>query len=90
MTDDPTLNSLRAALDSYVDPYLGESLGAAHAVQALAATTGTGGASVQIRLGFPVGGYHDVLAATTHGRLAQTTLCTRRNRDYNGAGGQLR
>ena len=74
MTDDPTLNSLRTALDSYVDPYLGESLGAAHAVQALAATTGTGGASVQIRLGFPVGGYHDELAAGLKKHLGQAGI----------------
>jgi ATP-binding protein involved in chromosome partitioning len=74
MTDDSTLNSLRAALDSYVDPYLGESLGAAQAVQEL--TAAPGGASVRIRLGFPVGGYRDELAAALEKHLSQAGLRT--------------
>jgi ATP-binding protein involved in chromosome partitioning len=74
MTDNPTLNSLRAALDSYMDPYLGESLGAAQAVQELTATPG--GASVRIRLGFPVGGYREELAAGLQKHLAQDGITT--------------
>jgi ATP-binding protein involved in chromosome partitioning len=74
MSDDPTLNALRAALDSYVDPYLGESLGAAQAVQELTAASGR--ASVRIRLGFPVGGYRDELADALQGHLAQAGIDT--------------
>ena len=75
MTDDATLNALRAALDSYVDPYLGESFGAAQAVQELAFTPG-GAAAVRIRLGFPVGGYLDELTAALKKHLAQAGIDT--------------
>jgi ATP-binding protein involved in chromosome partitioning len=75
MTDDPTLTALRAALDSYVDPYLGESLGAAQAVQELASTPG-GTATARIRLGFPVGGYRDELTAALTKHLAQAGINT--------------
>jgi ATP-binding protein involved in chromosome partitioning len=61
MLDDSTLNGFRAVLDAYVDPYLGESLGAAQAVQTLVAQGS--GVVARIRLGFPVGGYQDELAA---------------------------
>jgi ATP-binding protein involved in chromosome partitioning len=74
MTDDATLNALRAALDSYVDPYLGESLGVAQAVQELAPTPG--GVAVRIRLGFPVGGYRDELATALKKHLAQAGIET--------------
>jgi ATP-binding protein involved in chromosome partitioning len=74
MTDDSTLNALRTALDSYVDPYLGETLGTAQAVQELTATPA--GASVRIRLGFPVGGYRDELAAALEGHLALSGINT--------------
>jgi ATP-binding protein involved in chromosome partitioning len=74
MTDDATLNALRAALDSYVDPYLGESLGAAQAVQELAPASG--GVAARIRLGFPVGGYRDELAAALKKHLAQAGIDT--------------
>jgi ATP-binding protein involved in chromosome partitioning len=74
MSDDDTLNSLRAALDSYVDPYLGESLGAAQAVQEAAATPS--GVNVRIRLGFPVGGYREELAEGLRKHLAQAGIST--------------
>src|SRR5882757_2930359 len=74
MTDDPTLNALRAALDSYVDPYLGESLGATQAVQDL--RTASGGAAVRIRLGLPVGGYRDELTAALKKHLARAGIDT--------------
>ena len=61
MADDSTLNSLRTALDAYVDPYLGESLGAAGAVRELAAAGS--GFKARIALGFPVGGYHEEFSA---------------------------
>ncbi|HZO22522.1 MAG TPA: iron-sulfur cluster carrier protein ApbC [Steroidobacteraceae bacterium] len=68
MMDDASLNALRAALDSYADPYLGESLGAAQAVQDL--RPAGEGARARIRLGFPVGGYHDELAEGLKRHLA--------------------
>jgi ATP-binding protein involved in chromosome partitioning len=74
MTDDSTLNALRAALDSYVDPYLGESLGATQAVQELKAAPG--GAAVRIRLAFPVGGYHEELTAALKAHLAKAGIAT--------------
>src|SRR5581483_12015163 len=66
--------ALRTALDSYVDPYLGESLGAVQAIQDLAASPG--GASVRIRLGFPVGGYREELAAALKKHLAEAGIVT--------------
>ena len=74
MTDDSTLNSLRAALDSYVDPYLGESLGSARAVRDLSRTSS--GAAALIRLGFPVGGYREPLAAALKAHLAAQGVAT--------------
>ncbi len=74
MIDDATLNALRAALDSYVDPYLGEPLGAAEAIQEL--TPAGNGASVRIRLGFPVGGYREELASDLKKYLAQAGITT--------------
>lgn len=68
MMDDSNLNALRAALDSYVDPYLGESLGAAQAVQGLEAAGA--GVLARIRLGFPVGGYRSELAQALGHHLA--------------------
>jgi ATP-binding protein involved in chromosome partitioning len=72
MADDSTLNALRVALDSYVDPYLGESLGAAQAVQEL--TGSSAGAHVRLRLGFPVGGYHGELASSLQAHVAQAGI----------------
>ena len=40
MTDDSTLTSVRKAIEAYVDPYLGETLGAAHAVRDVLAQPG--------------------------------------------------
>jgi ATP-binding protein involved in chromosome partitioning len=75
MTDDLTLNALRAALDSYVDPYLGESLGAAQAVQELDA--GSGGTAVaRLRFGFPVGGYREELTAALKKHVAAAGVQT--------------
>ena len=61
MADDFTLNTLRTALDAYIDPYLGESLGAAGAVRELVAAGS--GFEARIALGFPVGGYHEEFSA---------------------------
>ena len=51
----PKPASLRSALERYVDPYLGESLGAAGAVRER--ELARRGLRVRDRLGFPVGGY---------------------------------
>ena len=68
MTPDDSLNSVRAVLDAYVDPYLGESLGAAQAVREL--TAAGPGFAARVALGFPVGGYQSELAAALAGALA--------------------
>src|SRR5690606_37450106 len=60
MPDQPILTSVRSALEAYVEPYLGESLGAAGAVRDVAERNGT--VVAQIVLGFPVGGYESELA----------------------------
>jgi ATP-binding protein involved in chromosome partitioning len=58
-----------AAIQSYVDPYLRESLGAARAVTAVEATQD--GWRARIRLGFPVGGYAAPLQRALAMQLAQ-------------------
>jgi ATP-binding protein involved in chromosome partitioning len=67
MTPEESLTAVRAALDAYVDPYLGETLGAAQAVRDLRAAGK--GFSALIVLGFPVGGYEKELAAALGGQL---------------------
>src|SRR5262249_57896888 len=54
MTPDETLSAVRDALDAYVDPYLGETLGSAQAVREVRAAGP--GFSAQVVLGFPTGG----------------------------------
>jgi ATP-binding protein involved in chromosome partitioning len=61
MTPQPPLDAVRAALEAYIDPYLGETLGAARAVREVGAAPA--GYKARIVLGFPVGGYRDELAA---------------------------
>jgi ATP-binding protein involved in chromosome partitioning len=61
MTPEESLSVVRAALGAYVDPYLGESLGAANAVREVSARGD--GFAARIALGFPVGGYNSELSA---------------------------
>ena len=68
MTPDAPVNAVRAALDAYIDPYLGENLGTAQAVREVRADGG--GYRAQIVLGYPVGGYRDELAAALTAALA--------------------
>jgi len=68
MTPEDSLAAVRAALDAYSDPYLGESLGAAQAVREVRATGA--GFETHITLGFPVGGYQAELAAALAAQLA--------------------
>ncbi len=57
--NDPRLTLIRTAIDNHVDPFLGETLGAAAALQGLELRDGR--VSVRLRFGFPVGGYADGL-----------------------------
>jgi ATP-binding protein involved in chromosome partitioning len=67
MSEKPNLARLRSALEAYVDPYLGETLGRAGAVRGVAAR---GAAAVaEIALGFPVGGYQEELRAALQQHL---------------------
>jgi ATP-binding protein involved in chromosome partitioning len=61
MSDNPNPVSLRAALERYVDPYLGESLGSAGALREL--RTHGNGYVASLGLGFPAGGYQAELTA---------------------------
>jgi ATP-binding protein involved in chromosome partitioning len=67
MSDNSDLASLRAALESYVDPYLEEALGVAGAVRDVSARGR--GYVASLALGFPVGGYEDELAAALQQHL---------------------
>jgi ATP-binding protein involved in chromosome partitioning len=68
MADESTLNTVRSALEAYVDPYLGESLGKARAVLDLAPQGD--GYRARIALGYPVGGYREELGAALAAHLA--------------------
>jgi ATP-binding protein involved in chromosome partitioning len=61
MADDSTLNALRTAIEAYVDPYLGETLGAARAVRDISVQAT--GYLARITLGFPIGDYREELTA---------------------------
>jgi len=68
MTPEETLSSVRAALEAYLDPYLGETLGTARAVREVRATGP--GFTAQVVLGFPTGGYAQELGAALERQLA--------------------
>jgi ATP-binding protein involved in chromosome partitioning len=70
----PTPETLRATLESYVDPYLRESLGTARAVEKLSVAAGQ--AAVALRLGFPVGGYEKELTGALSAHLAEAGIQT--------------
>ena len=61
MSDDSTLDALRASIESYVEPYLHQSLREAGALREL--TAAPEGYAARIVLDFPVGGYRESLAA---------------------------
>ena len=54
MSEDASTAAVKAALDRYSDPYLGDTFGAAQAVRAVEPRAG--GHVAHITLGFPVGG----------------------------------
>ncbi|HEV3180798.1 MAG TPA: iron-sulfur cluster carrier protein ApbC, partial [Steroidobacteraceae bacterium] len=68
MTPEDATDRVRAALETYLDPYLAETLGAAQAVREVRATAA--GFTARIVLGFPVGGYQAELTAALAGQLA--------------------
>jgi len=74
MPDEAPLDpdALRAALGTYVEPYLGETLAKAQAIREVG--TSPGGYQARIALGFPVGGYQKELAQALSAHLAQGGL----------------
>jgi ATP-binding protein involved in chromosome partitioning len=72
MADDSTLNAVRSALEAFVDPYLGQTLGQAGALRDLAAAGG--GYRARFALGYPVGGYREELTAALEAHLAAAGL----------------
>jgi ATP-binding protein involved in chromosome partitioning len=68
MTPEDATDRVRAALETYLDPYLAETLGAAQAVREVRATAA--GFTARVVLGFPVGGYQAELTAALAGQLA--------------------
>jgi ATP-binding protein involved in chromosome partitioning len=69
MSPEAPLNAVRAALDAYIDPYLGDSLGSAQAVRGVSPGA-AGGYTASIALGYPVGGYREELAGALTRALA--------------------
>jgi len=67
MSEDATTAAVRAALESYADPYLGETLGAAQAIRALEPRAG--GFLARLALGFAVGGYAGELETALRAHL---------------------
>src|SRR5689334_10197487 len=72
MSDPSTVEAVRAALNAFVDPYLGETLGGAKAIRDL--TTSGDKVHAKIALGFPVGGYHDEFVAGLLQHIAASGL----------------
>jgi len=72
MTPDETLSAIRATLEAYVDPYLGESLGSAQAIREVRSKGA--GFSAQVVLGFPTGGYQAELATALGRTLADAGI----------------
>ncbi len=64
---DPFQSRLATAVEQFVEPYLRQSLGTAKAV--LAAEIVAGRAKVELRLGFPTGGYANELGPLLHAHL---------------------
>jgi ATP-binding protein involved in chromosome partitioning len=68
MIPESSVNAVRTALESYPDPYLASTLGAAQAIREVRADGE--GVRVRIALGFPVGGYQGELSAGLSAHLA--------------------
>jgi ATP-binding protein involved in chromosome partitioning len=74
MSEDTRTAAIEAALRAYVDPYLGEPLGAANAVRAVTAENGAYAA--KIALGYPVGGYVEELRTALAAHLEAAGIDT--------------
>jgi len=72
MSQELTPASLQTALGNYVDPYLSETLAAAHAIRNVEAR-GTGYV-VKIALGYPVGGYEKSFTDAVRQHLTQAGI----------------
>lgn len=75
MSDDSTLEALRAAIESYVEPYLSQTLREAGALRELVAAPD--GYVAHLALGFPVGGYQEALAAALSAHVAGAGVTAR-------------
>ena len=73
MTANDLADRVRAALETYVDPYLGETLAAAQAVREVRAAGA--GFTARLVLGFPVGGYQAELTAALAGAARSGGHC---------------
>lgn len=73
---DITPAAVQAAIESYVDPYLGESLRAARAVRGITphVKNGVPGYLVSLQFGFPVGGYGDEIRQGLEQHLAASGI----------------
>ena len=72
MADEAATAAIKATLESYVDPFLGESLGAAQAVRSVEARAD--GYVAHITLGFPCGDYRDELTRALSDHLSRNGL----------------
>ncbi len=72
MSAETSLDAIRTALEAYVDPYLRESLGAAHAIEDLRVTGE--GIAARLVLGLPVGGYLEPLRVALTAHLAASGI----------------
>jgi ATP-binding protein involved in chromosome partitioning len=68
----PDASELKAVVESYVDPYLEQTLGAAGAVESV--TAAADGALVRLRFGFPTGGYAPELSTALQAHLSTAGL----------------
>jgi ATP-binding protein involved in chromosome partitioning len=74
MSEDSPHAAIKAALDGFVDPFLGDTLGSAQAVRAVEARGP--GYVAKIALGFPVGGYAAEFAAALRAHLRAAAIDT--------------
>jgi ATP-binding protein involved in chromosome partitioning len=72
MADEAATAAIKATLESYIDPFLGESLGAAQAVRSVEARED--GYVARITLGFPSGDYRDELTRALRDHLSQNGM----------------
>jgi ATP-binding protein involved in chromosome partitioning len=74
MSEDSALAAIKAALDRYVDPFLGDTLASAQAVRAVERRGA--GLVAKVTLGFPVGGYGPELARSLAAHLQAAGIDT--------------